>query len=277
MHNVAFKTAAIVTGAFIMGIAVRCIYEPSGLVTGGISGIGIILKETAGIPVWLCSLVLNIPLFFIALRMLGVRKLLWSVVGMISFVTVVGVMPEIDFFKGDFFLAGICGGALTGVGTGLIIRENATTGGVDLAAYLVNIKKRRLKTAWLIFAADAVIICAGIPVFSLNRGIYAVISVFVAGCVSDRIIEGPGRTKVLFIISRNEKEAAAFLMNEMERGVTGLESEGMYSGRKGHMLMCAVSERELPYIRKKLREIDSDSFILICSVTEVLGEGFVKN
>lgn len=271
------KMFKIAVGAFVMGASVSAVYEPAGIVSGGLSGLGIILKESFGISLWISNVVINVPLFLTAFFMLGKKSLLRSFFGMAIFTVAVGVVPPIYVFKGEVIPAAICGGVLMGIGVGFIIGEDTTTGGVDLIATMINRKIRRFKTIWIMFAFDAVIIGVGVAVFGLINAIYAVVSLFLVSCVSEKIIDGPGRAKAIVIISRKEEDIADFIMRDMERGVTGFLSRGLYSGREGYALLCVVQGRELPYVRKKIRQIDNKAFIMISDVTEVLGEGFVEN
>ena len=267
----------VVVGALLMGIAVSSVYEPAGIVAGGLSGVGIILKESLGIPIWISNVVLNVPLFVMAFLVLGAKSLVMSLLGMGAFTVAVAIAPQILVFKGEVFPAALSGGVLMGVGVGLIIGENTTTGGVDLIATMINHKYRQFKTVWIMFAFDAAIIGVGLAFFGIINSIYAVFSMFLVSFVSEKIIDGPGKAKAIVIISQKEKMIAEFLLKEMERGVTGLRSVGMYSQREGCALLCIVSARELPYVRQKIRQIDTDSFIMISDITEVLGEGFVEN
>ncbi len=277
MSRRVIKLLKIMLGAALMGIAVSSIYEPAGIVAGGLSGVGIILKESAGVPLWMTNIALNIPLFFAAFLMLGKKSLIWSLIGMASFTVAVAFAPPVMVFRGEVFPAALCGGVVMGMGIGLIIGQNTTTGGVDLIATMINRKFRRFKTVWIMFVFDAVIIGAGVAVFGLINAVYAVFSLFLVSYVSGKIIDGPGRAKAVVVISRKDDMIADFLMRDMERGVTGFLSMGMYSGREGYALLCVLQGRELPYVRKRIRQIDNKAFIMISDVTEVLGEGFVEN
>ena len=277
MTRKVLKLCKIIVGAVLMGTAVSSIYEPAGVVAGGLSGVGIILKESLGIPMWVTNVVLNIPLFTTAFIILGKKSLLRSLMGMAAFTVTVAFAPPIRVFGGEVFAAALCGGVLMGIGVGLIIGENTTTGGVDLIATMVNYRYRRFKTVWIMFGVDAVIIGVGIAFFGLINAVYAVFSLFLVSYVSGKIIDGPGRAKAVLVISRKDDLIADFLMKDMQRGVTGLLSMGMYSGREGYSLLCVIQGRELPYVRKKIHKIDNRAFIMISDVTEVLGEGFVEN
>ena len=124
------KLLKIVIGALLMGIAVSSIYEHAGIVAGGLSGVGIILKESLGIPIWISNVVLNVPLFVMAFLVLGAKSLVMSLLGMGAFTVAVAIAPQILVFKGEVFPAALSGGVLMGAGVGLIIGENTTTGGV---------------------------------------------------------------------------------------------------------------------------------------------------
>lgn len=263
-------------GAFLMGLAVKMIFDTSGLVTGGVSGIAVILQKILNIPMWLTNIVINVPLFIYGFRALE-RRVLWdSFYANFIFTLAIGLLPDINPVGNDIFLSAVAGGFIMGTGLGIILSCDATSGGADLAAYMIQKKSRRIKTVWIIFIIDAIIIALGTPVFGIPSSIYGVISVFTISFVSGKIVDGPAVLRTAYIISRNSIEIAAIINKRLERGVTGIKVMGMYENKEKIMLVCVVRKREIHKIVEIVEETDKHAFMWIGDAREVMGEGFVN-
>lgn len=263
-------------GAFLMGLAVKMIFDTSGLVTGGVSGIAVILQKILNIPMWLTNIVINVPLFIYGFRTLE-RRVLWdSFYANFIFTLAIGLLPDINPVGNDIFLSAVAGGFTMGTGLGIILSCDATSGGADLAAYMIQKKSKRIKTVWIIFIIDAIIIALGTPVFGIPSSIYGVISVFTISFVSGKIVDGPAVSRTAYIISRNSIEIAAIINKRLERGVTGIKVMGMYENKEKIMLVCVVRKREIHKIVEIVEENDKHAFMWIGDAREVMGEGFVN-
>lgn len=263
-------------GAFLMGLAVKMIFDTSGLVTGGVSGIAVILQKILNIPMWLTNIVINVPLFIYGFRTLE-RRVLWdSFYANFIFTLAIGLLPDINPVGNDIFLSAVAGGFIMGTGLGIILSCDATSGGADLAAYMIQKKSKRIKTVWIIFIIDAIIIALGTPVFGIPSSIYGVISVFTISFVSGKIVDGPAISRTAYIISRNSIEIAAIINKKLERGVTGIKVMGMYENKEKIMLVCVARKREIHKIVEIVEEADKQAFMWIGDAREVMGEGFVN-
>lgn len=259
-----------------MGLAVKMIFDTSGLVTGGVSGIAVILQKILNIPMWLTNIVINVPLFIYGFRALE-RRVLWdSFYANFIFTLAIGLLPDINPVGNDIFLSAVAGGFIMGTGLGIILSCDATSGGADLAAYMIQKKSRRIKTVWIIFIIDAIIIALGTPVFGIPSSIYGVISVFTISFVSGKIVDGPAVSRTAYIISRNSIEIAAIINKRLERGVTGIKVMGMYENKEKIMLVCVARKREIHKIVEIVEEADKQAFMWIGDAREVMGEGFVN-
>ncbi len=266
----------IITGAFIMGFAVKNMYDPVGLVTGGVSGIAIIIKDRAGIPLWLTNTVLNIPLFLAAWKLEGFSFIKRTAVATGALSLSLYIIPELNILSEDILLASLFGGAVSGIGTGLVFLFGATTGGTDMLAALIRRGMRHYSISQIMQVLDGIIVMAGASLFGLNRALYACIAIFVVTKMSDGILEGMKFSKQAIIISDKSEEIAQAILNCLERGVTALDATGMYSGQKRGMLFCVVSRKEIIRLRELAWEIDPKAFVIMSDVREVLGEGFIE-
>ncbi len=272
----------ITVGSALMALAVNLIYEPLGLVTGGLAGLAIVIKEMTeflwqgGIPIWFFTVITNVPLFIISIKLLGIRTMLNVFIGTTAYVLALMIIPIYDFQFNDLLLSSVVGGALTGVGMGMVFSAFASTGGTDLLATLIHRYKRHISVPFILTFIDGAIIVLGALVFGLGNALYAIISVFIAAKVSDSILEGLKFAKMAYIISDEYARIAEEIMTSLDRGVTGINSTGMYSNRDRKMLFCVVSKKEIVKITEIAKKIDPNSFVIVNDVREVMGEGFIE-
>ena len=188
-------------GTAIMAAAIKMVFDPANLVTGGVSGVGIIVKELTEIPLWLTNSVLNVPLFAAAFFVKGwkfIRRTLVATVGLSFFLF---VLPDLNLWMDDIFLTALFGGVISGVGTGLVFMARSTTGGTDLLAAVLQHYLRHFSVAQIMQVLDAAVVLAGAWIFGLQYALYAVIAVFVVAKVTDGILEGMKFSKLAYIIS----------------------------------------------------------------------------
>lgn len=272
----------IIAGTGIMAFAIKSTYDQIGLVTGGFTGIGIMLRRltagfvTGGIPIWFTNLVLNIPLFLIAFRLKGGRFLGRTLLASLSLSFWLGVIPDCDLARGDYLLASVYGGVLTGAGIGLVLSAQVATGGTDLIATLLHMKFRAYSIAQILQIIDAMIILAGIYVCGIRASLYAVFAVYITSRVSDYITEGGKFSKAVYIISDQYEQIADAVMHQLNRGTTLLPAVGMYRGEERSMLFCIVSKKEVVILKEYIRNIDVHAFVIVTDAREVLGEGFLE-
>ncbi|MDD3415320.1 MAG: YitT family protein [Lachnospiraceae bacterium] len=273
----------IIIGTAIMAVAIGSVYSAVNLVTGGFTGIAIIVKGVSeqisgfAIPLWFTNLLLNIPLFVSAAYMKGFKFLKKTMIATFLLSGWLYVIPEIEFIENDLFLTAVFGGILSGIGLGMVLMVGSTTGGVDLLATLICTKFRNYSIVHVMQVVDAVIILVGAFIFGFNLALYAIVAIFIVTQVSDALIEGAKFAKVVFIITSKPEEISFEIMKNLNRGVTGIEAEGMYSKKQRQMLFCVVSKKEIVAIKDLIQEIDSNAFVIVSEAREVLGEGFLKH
>ena len=254
--------AVIILAAFLMGFAIKNLYDPVNLVTGGVSGVAIIFKSLFDIPLWLTNTLLNIPLFLAAWRLKGWNFIKRTFIATVSLSVSLYVLPEMTIGGDDVFLSALFGGILSGVGTGILFAVHATTGGTDMLAALLHLKIRQYSVSQIMQVLDAMVVLAGASVFGLG---------------SAGILDGLNFSKLAIIISERSKEIAGSIMKNMERGVTAVKSVGMYSGTERDMLFCVVPRKEIVWLRDIVREYDKQAFLIVSDVKEVFGEGFIED
>ena len=276
----------IIVGTCLMAVAVISAFDKAGMVTGGFSGVAIIVKEwtgslvPGGIPLWITNMALNVPLFFLGMRIGGFQFVKKALVGelCLSFWLAVlpGCIPDFDLAGNDLLLAAVYGGVIQGVGIGLVFLGQGTTGGTDMMAALIQRKLKHYSIAQIMQFIDGLVVVVGMYVFGVYKALYAIIAVYLVTKVTDGMIEGLKFSKGAYIITEKADQVSHMIINEMDRGVTGLKGIGMYSGQDKLMLFCVVNKKEIVTLKEKVDAIDPDAFVIVCDVREVHGEGFIE-
>lgn len=270
----------IFIGTGLMAIAIACIYDQVGLVTGGFTGLGIIIKNISsgiypgGIPIWVTNTVLNIPVFILAYMLKGGKFVGRTLFGAIMLSAWLYIIPSIDLTEKDMLLAALFGGVFTGTGMGFVLRGNATTGGTDMVSALIQLKLRHYTVVQIMQVIDGAIVIIGMFIYGIRPTLYSVAAIYITTKVSDAILEGFNFSKVAYIITDHYEEIANKLMAELDRGATGLHATGMYTGTDKCVLYCVVSKKQIVTLKEIVVDIDPEAFVIVSDVREVLGEGF---
>lgn len=269
----------LMAGSVCLGVAVPLFTAPHHIAPGGITGLSTVLNYLWGIPIGTMAILLNLPLLLMAWIWLGRQAVTRSVWGILlsSAVTdlLSGVVPP---FEGDTLLAALFGGVLMGAGLGLILMRGATTGGSEILARLLEKRLPHIPIGRLITLVDGCIILLATAVYrQIDSALYAVVTVYVTGLITDRLVYGGRRGKLVLIFSREHEEITGRLLHELGRGVTLLQGVGGYTGRQQPVLLCAVSRTQVHTLKGLVRQVDARAFFLLLSADEVLGEGFHEN
>ncbi len=265
----------ITVGAFILAVAVNCFLVPCKISTGGVSGIATMLYYAFNIPLSVTSLIINSILFFLGYKLLDKTSVLKTAAGIILLPVFLEITKLFGAFSDDVLISSVFGGVLAGIGVGMPVLKEASTGGSDFAALMLNKKSPYISVATFILILDAVIITiSGIVFKNYNIMLYSVVSLYISSRVTDNILVRGNYAKSVFIISDNHEKIAAEILKDIKRGVTAIYSQGCYNKNDGKMLMCIVKSREIPHLLDKIKEIDDKAFTIISEVREVRGEGF---
>lgn len=271
----------IIIGTGLMATAITSCFDAAGMVTGGFSGIAIIVKAGTkglygnGVPLWVTNLVLNVPVFILAAKIKGFSFVKKALMGDISLTVWLAVLPAWKLSE-DIFLAALYGGILQGVGIGLVFLGGGTTGGTDLLAAIIQKYMKHYSIAQVMQFADGAVVVAGMYVFGVERALYAIIAVYLVTKVSDGIIAGLKFSKAVYIITDKPDEVSRMVMEDIDRGITGIRAKGMYSGNDKLMLFCVVGKKELVHLKEMIDEIDPKAFVIVGDAREVHGEGFIE-
>lgn len=271
----------ILLGTLIMTTGINWVQDPMGLVCGGVTGLAIVVKYVTsfviegGLPLWLINLLFNGPLFIAAFFMKGWKYIAKTLFATLSLSFFLGVVPTFQLFD-DYVLGALFGAVTTGVGIGLVLSRMATTGGTDLLSALIHEKHRHFTIPQLLAFIDGLIVVLGAVVFGIENAMYAIVVVYLVSKISDGILEGLKFAKMAQIISDKADEIAEVILQDVDRGVTGIKVQGMYSKTEKKMLMCVVTKKEIVELMDIVHKIDPSAFVIVNDVREVMGEGFIE-
>lgn len=265
--------ALIVLGTFAAGFAFAKFFLPYDLAPGGVTGISTVLASVLPMSVGALSFLINLPLFLLGWRTVGWRFAARSFIAMSLMSFFIDVIPCSDL-SGDIMLASIFGGALMGLGLGLVVRAGATTGGTDMAAKMIHNVIGFASIPTILLAIDATVVLIAAMVFGVPAGLWALITLFIATKAMDLVIKGFNTAMQFMIISNHYEEIVCRIHHEIDRGCTRLMAEGTYSQEPVGTLICILSRTEAPKLKKIVAEIDPHAFVTVCDVHEALGRGF---
>lgn len=272
-----YEMFLIILGTMTMAIGTSLFLLPNKLSSGGFSGIATITYYLFNWKMGYVILLLNIPFFILAFIRIGKEFVIKSIIGTLLLSVFIEIFNKINPLTNDRFLACIYGGIFIGVGTSLILKASASTGGSDLVSYIIKSFRQGLSTSNLIVIFDIIVITLNIMFLKeLEIGLYSAISIYLMGKIIDIVFEGVGFSKMMFIISEKYNDISNEISKQVLRGTTGIYSKGMYTNGEKMMIMCIASRREVIEIRQIANIIDSKSFIIITNVREVYGKGFKK-
>ncbi len=267
----------ITIGCFIMAMGTSLFLLPNQLSSGGFAGISTILYYLFKLPLGTTMFFLNIPLLIWAFFKISKELFFKSIIGTIVLAVFIDLLDTVKAFTDDRLLACIYGGILNGIGTALVLRATASTGGTDLLTYIVRKYKPHFQTATLIVVVDTIIVFLNVLFFNkIEVGLYSAIAIYLMGKLIDIVFEGVNFTKMMFIISKDYREIASKVGKELDRGSTAIYAKGMYTREKRMMLLCVGTRTEIAKIKMIAIEIDPKAFIITANARETWGKGFKR-
>ena len=272
-HERVLAYVQILLGCVFGAAAYPMFLVPNAIAPGGVTGVATVLNSLFQWPVGTTSLVMNVPLFIIGYQSMGRVFAFRSLVATIVFSLLIDWMP-LPMLTHDMLLGSLFGGALMGVGLGLILRGSATTGGSDMIARMVHSRFPHISVGAFLFFIDFCVVLAAGFFITAESALYAFISIFIGSRVIDAVVEGFDRQKACYIITAQTEKVKDKLMNELGRGLTIINAKGGFRGDDRPLLLCIVSAQEVARLKSIVRMEDERAFVFITDAHEVLGEGF---
>ncbi|QDQ00076.1 YitT family protein [Lysinibacillus fusiformis] len=265
----------VIVGAAIVAIGFNVFLLPNQVASGGVSGISTILHGLFGWKPGLVQYAFNIPLFLAGVVLLGKKFGVKSFVGTVILPFIVLLTNDWDPWTNNPLLGALFGGIIVGVGIGLVFKGNASTGGTDLLAQIIT-KYTGLTLGTSVLLIDGVIAISAAVVFDLEKGLYALIGLYVTTKTIDIIQLGFSQSKMVYIITMKQDEVRDAIYAEIDRGVTKLPAIGGYTGEARPVLMVVVYQTEFTKLKQLIKNVDPSAFVIVSDAYEVLGEGFKR-
>ena len=266
----------ILVGLIFCALGFNLFLIPNNIAAGGFTGIAQLINSVTGFPVGTVALALNVPLFLVSMKSLGLRFGMRSLIATIGFSLLLDNL-HVPVITHDLWLSTVYGGLVSGLGFGLILRGSATTGGTDMLASLIHRLIPSIRVSVGMFIIDGLVILASAFVYDTAAAMYALICILISNVVIDFVLEGPNSSHSFFIISDKSDEIASRIMQELDRGVTGLEGMGMYSHQHKRVLLCVVSRMETVTLRRIVFSVDPRAFVISAKAHDTYGEGFKEH
>ena len=263
----------VLAGAAIVGIVFNVFLLPNRVASGGVSGISTILDATLGWEPAYVQWAFNIPLFIAGVLFLGKQFGAKTLAGTVFLPFVVFMTNEWEPWTQDPLLAALFGGIGIGLGIGIVFRGKASTGGTDLAAQIIHKYTHRSLGSCVVIIDGLIVVSAAI-IFDIERGLYALLSLYVTSKMIDIVQVGFGRSKMSMIITNKQEEVREAILEKIDRGVTRLSAHGGYTDNERPILICVVDQTEFTKLKQLVKTIDPTAFVIVMDAAEVLGEGF---
>ena len=276
--NFYIDVVVIILGCFIYSLGVNLFLTNAKLVSGGVTGIALILQYVSDIPSGITVFLLNIPLFFISYKFLSKRFTLYTAIGMLSIsLSLIITKPLSALIQvNDILLYCIYGGVLCGIGMGRVFYRNGSTGGIDIITMVIRKKYSNFEIGKLNFVFNLIIVAIAALIFGLPQALYTLISMFIQGTILDKVLNGFTSKKLLLILTEKENEIINYVINDLHRGITSIMAEGEYTHSKKKMLYVAITSSQFISLKNKILRIDPKAFITIIDASEVKGKGFIN-
>lgn len=265
----------IAIGSFLVALGVNFFLVPCKISTGGVSGLGTVFYYLFDIHISITVLAVNVVLFLVGYRLLKRESVIRTGAGILFLSLFLELTEGWLAYSEDLLIASVFGGILVGAGVGLTILKDASTGGSDFLALMLHKMIPHVSVAGFMLLIDAVIIAvSGIAFRNYTIMLYSIISLYICSKVADLLLVHGEYAKSVLIISKEYEKIATEIMEDMDRGVTGIYSRGFYGGKDGMTLMCIVRSKELPHLMERIERIDKNAFTVISEVRQVVGAGF---
>lgn len=265
----------IAAGCLIASCSINLFLVPAHLLSGGATGIAIIVYYLAQLPIGVQTLLYNVPLLIAAWKTLGRGYTIDVIIGTVIFSFCLDLMRPLNAYAPvqDLMLSAIFGGIFNGIGYGIVFRMNGSTGGFDIIGAIAK-KYWSLNMGSVIFAFNCGIMAVAAFLFGVAPAMFTLICMYMNGTVTDKVIAGFNRRKAVLIISDQAQHIAEGIITEVGRGVTFLHGQGAFTRRERNIVFVIVNLTQIAKIKMIANLFDPNAFMIIISANEVMGRGF---
>ena len=264
----------MIVGCILISVALNMFFSPHTIAPGGLSGLSVVLSKVSGLSVSAIMLIMGIPLIFFSIKILGTKNAIKTLIGMLLLSLCISLTSSLSQVSvtDDVLLAAITGAILLGLGLGVVFSVDGSTGGTDLIALMIN---KAIPSIPLSKCIDGlVVMSSGIVNKNLETALYSAISLYVIVKMIDFIISGFDYSKCFIIITNEEEKLKEAIVNDIKRGITILDGRGGYTDSSKSVLIVAVNKKQEVHMKKLIKNVDKNAFIIVSKAHEVFGEGF---
>lgn len=267
-----------VIGCALFALGFNLFLEPNGLNAGGLSGFAMALVHILKFgSVGIVTVILNLPLFAIGGIKVGKKFFFGSLFGMACVSVLIDLFALIPRPEVQPLLAAVYGGAICGLGIGIVFSGGVSTGGSDIIVRLLKMKWRNVPIGVINICFDfAVAAFTGIVFQDINRALYSGVAIFLSGQIIDAVVYRFDYSRVALIITDHYEQVAGEIAKQLDRGATFLHGEGSYSRKDTKVVLTAVKRQQLAQLKQLVSELDPDAFIIVQEAHQVLGDGFSR-
>lgn len=265
----------LTVGAILASYALECFLIPNTILDGGITGISIIISKLTKIPLSMLIIILNVPFIYIGYKNIGKGFLIRTIYSMSIFSLFLSIFQELEPVTEQILLATVFGGALLGIGVGLIIHFGGCVDGTESVSLVIS-KKTSFSVGQIVLIFNLIIYTVAGFIFGIDRAMYSLLTYFITFKVIDFVSEGLEQAKAALIVTDKGSDMAKEIYNKLGRTVTTIKGKGLISGEK-EVLYCVLTRIEVFELRHIVERMDSSSFITILEVSEIIGEHIKSN
>ena len=262
-------------GCLIAAAALECFLIPNTILDGGITGISIIIHKLFEVPLWLLIILINIPFVYVGYRNLGRNFLIRTLYSMLCFSLFLSFFELLEPFTEEILLATVFGGALYGVGVGLIIHFGGCIDGTESVAIVIS-KKTSLSVGQIILIFNCIIFTAAGIIFGIDRALYSLLTYVITFKVIDFVSEGLEQAKAALIITGRGTDLSKEIYKKLGRTTTTIKGKGLISGEK-EVLYCVLTRLEVFELKHLVQEMDESAFVTIIDVSDIIGNHIKSN
>ena len=268
------KMLKLILGCLLISLSYNIFIAPNKLVSGGVSGLAIIINNVINLQNSTIILIMNSILLILSMFFLGKKKTNATILGSFLFPIFVRITENINVWlkidTSSILFSTIIGGIIFGVGAGIIYKAGFTTGGTDILNQIVSQYFKISIGNSMLIIDGAIVITSGL-FFGINNMMYSIVLLYIISLISDRVILGISESKVFFIATSKEKEVKLFIIEELGHGVTIFHAEGGFKNKNQTILMTTLPTRKYYALKEGIRKIDTEAFYIITDTYEVFG------
>lgn len=271
------EALGMIVGCVLVSIGINMFISPHTIAPGGLSGLSVVLSKISGLSISAIMLIIGVPLVVFSIKILGKKDSIKTLAGMLllSFsLKLTSSLSEVAVTD-DVLLSAISGAILIGLGLGIIFRVDGSTGGTDLIALMINRAIPSIPLSkCLVFIDGLVVVSSGIVNKNLETALYSAISLYIIVKIIDFIVAEFDYSKSFMIITNEEDALKKAIVNDIRRGITILDGKGGYTDSNKSILIVVVDKKQEVHLKKLIKRVDKNAFIIVSEVHEVFGEGF---